>query len=74
MSVTNEERIESAKHALDEYGQFKNGSSEYDFTEDMAGDLITDLLHLIHSIGADPDKKLAAAITNFEAEKDGNDV
>lgn len=70
MMLSNETRIEAAKHAVDEYQDFKPGG--YDHLENMAGDLITDLLHLIDSIGADPAKKLAAAFMNFEAEKDGN--
>lgn len=72
---TNEERAEWAAHALDEYGLQKEGDAEYDNPEDMAADLICDLLHLIaaHCDDKTALQKLAMAQTNYEAERDGDE-
>lgn len=37
-------------------------------TDIAAGDLIADLLHLVHSQGHDPKEVLKAALANFVAE------
>ena len=68
--ITNSHRAECAAHALDAYGLVKEGRADYDPSEDMAGDLICDLLHLLraHDRG-DPLKKLETARMHFEAEE-----
>ena len=67
--LSNDERAEWAAVGLDAYGEAKEGSAAYDEPEDMAADMISDLLHLIRAHGADPLKKLATAQMNFEAEE-----
>jgi hypothetical protein len=69
MSPTNEERASAAAHGLDAYGFAKEGRDDYDVPEDMATDMICDLMHLIRGHGADPLKALETAKTNFEAEE-----
>ena len=65
----NEFRAECASHALDEYGRVKEGKADYDAPEDMAADLICDLLHLICAHGGDALAKLETAKMHFEAEE-----
>jgi hypothetical protein len=68
--ITNADRGEYAAYALDEYGIRKEGRADYDQPEDMAADLICDLLHLIraHDCKA-PLKMLETARMHFEAEE-----
>jgi hypothetical protein len=68
MAATNEQRAEFAAYALDCYGVHKEGRADYDAPEDMAADLICDLLHLIKAHGFNPEKYLTRALTNYEAE------
>ena len=70
----NQERAEWAARALDAYGIDKEGKPDYDTTEDMAADLICDLLHLVYQHNGDPMKKLKMAITNFECELIDDDL
>ena len=65
---TNEDRAEAAAYGLDAYGIAKEGRADYDAPEDMATDMITDLLHLIRAHDADPIKALKVAQHNFENE------
>lgn len=69
----NEQRAEYAAFALDEYGIRKEGRSDYDASEDMAADLICDLLHLIEAHGGDAEKSLRVARINYAAERNGED-
>lgn len=70
MTITNETRAEWAAFALDAYGITKEGKADYDAPEDMAADLICDLLHLIQQHGVyDPRDKLKTALINFEGEQ-----
>ena len=70
--LTNEQRAEWAAHALDAYGRGKEGRADYDAPEDMAADLICDLLHLIRAHDADPIQKIEMAKINFETEEREN--
>ncbi len=73
MPMTNEERAEYAAAAADAYSNAKEGQPDYDTPEDIAADLICDLLHLIRAHDADPIKKLKSAVTNFLCEEEGGD-
>ena len=69
-SITNADRAEYAAHALDQYGLHKEGRADYDRPEDMAADLICDLLHLIRAHDVeDPLRMLETARIHFEAEE-----
>ena len=69
-SITNADRGEYAAYALDQYGLHKEGRADYDRPEDMAADLICDLLHLIRAHDVeDPIRMLQTARMNFEAEE-----
>jgi hypothetical protein len=67
--ITNDQRAAYAEHALDYYAEWKEGRCNYDAKTAMAGDLITDLLHLIRSESGDPHAALRTAQINFEAEE-----
>ena len=70
-SITNADRAEYAAHALDQYGLHKERRSDYDRPEDMAADLICDLLHLIRAHDVeDPLRMLETARMNFVAEEE----
>ena len=71
MSVSNDTRAEFASIAVTMYAFKKEGHNNYDNRADMAGDLLTDLLHLVRREGGDPDAKLRMARVNFEAEEAG---
>jgi hypothetical protein len=69
-SITNAGRAEYAAYALDQYGLHKEGRADYDRPEDMAADLISDLLHLIRAHDLDdPIRMLETARMNFETEE-----
>jgi hypothetical protein len=69
-SITNADRAEYAAYALDQYALHKEGRADYDRPEDMAADLICDLLHLIRAHDVeDPIRMLETARMNFEAEE-----
>lgn len=70
MPMNNAERAEYAKQGLIQYCFEKEGAAGYDNPIDEAADLICDLLHFIRAEGGDPVKKLAMAVTNFEAEEE----
>jgi hypothetical protein len=71
-SITNADRSEHAAYALDQYGLHKEGRADYDRPEDMAADLICDLLHLIRAHDVDdPFRMLETARMNFIAEEEG---
>lgn len=69
MTPSNDTRAEFAASALAMYGLKKEGRAWYDAPEDMAADLMCDLLHFIRSKDADPELKLKTAKSNFEAEE-----
>ena len=70
-SITNADRAEYAAYALDQYGLHKEGRADYDRPEDMAADLICDLLHLIRAHDVeDPLRMLQTARMNFVAEEE----
>ena len=70
-SITNADRAECAAYALDQYGLHKEGRADYDRPEDMAADLICDLLHLIRAHDVeDPLRMLETARMNFVAEEE----
>ena len=71
MHITNEQRQEWAATGLDAYGIAKERRADYDAPEDMASDLIADLLHLCVGHGDTPERamqRLETARMNFEAE------
>jgi hypothetical protein len=69
-SITNANRAEYAAYALDQYGLHKEGRADYDRPQDMAADMICDLLHLVRAHDVeDPLRMLETARTNFEAEE-----
>jgi len=69
-SIKNADRAEYAAYALDQYGLHKEDRADYDRPEDMAADLISDLLHLIRAHDVeDPLRMLETARMNFEAEQ-----
>jgi hypothetical protein len=71
MTRSNEDRAEHAAAICDEYGRLIHGKPDYDAPEDIATDLITDLMHLIDAHGSDPHDKLLTATINYEAERAG---
>lgn len=71
MSRSNETRAEHAAAICDEYGRLTHGKPDYDAPEDIAADLITDLMHMIKAHGADPHDKLITATINYKAEQAG---
>ena len=69
--IANADRAEYAAYALDQYGLHKEGRADYDRPEDMAADLICDLLHLVRAHDVDdPLRMLETARVNFEAEEE----
>ena len=68
MDAINEIRVNAADMAVVMYAMKKEGHNHYDTPENIAGDLITDLLHLIHTRGGDTDAKLRMAKMNFLSE------
>jgi hypothetical protein len=62
---TNGDRTKSASDAIHHYG-LKRGMDED--TETLSVDLITDVLHLLHSKGIDVDLVLRLSKRHFEAE------
>jgi hypothetical protein len=70
---SNEARVEQAAALCDEYGRLTHGRPDYDAPEDIAADLITDLMHLIEAHGADPHAKLLTATINYAAERAGEE-
>jgi hypothetical protein len=73
MTRTLEERAEHAAAMCDDYGRLVEGRPDYDAPEDIAADLITDLLHMIKAHGVDPHDKLLTATNNYEAEQAGEE-
>jgi hypothetical protein len=73
MTRSNETRAEHAATMCDEYGRLTHGRADYDAPEDIATDLITDLMHLIKVHGVDPLDKLLTATINYEAEQAGEE-
>ena len=69
MTLSNDTSVEYAVSAVTMYALKKEGHNHYDTSENIAGDLMTDLLHLIRARGGDPDAKLRMAKMNFEAEE-----
>ncbi|MGD9658489.1 MAG: hypothetical protein AB7U61_12785 [Methylocystis sp.] len=67
--IDNSTRAALAETALEAYAMTAENRLAYDVPEDMAADLICDLLHFIRSTGADPTQKARMAMTNFEAEE-----
>jgi len=61
----NSDRAQSAANALRHYG-IENDMDEDE--ETLSIDLITDLLHLLHSMEIDPEKTIEMANMHFEAE------
>ena len=71
-SIANADHAEYAAYALDQYGLDKEGRADYDRPEDMAADLICDLLHLIRAHDVErPLRMLETARMNFVAEEQG---
>ena len=70
LTISNKDRAGWAATALNQYGIAKEGRPDYDLPEDMAADLICDLMHLIRAHDADPQFKLKIAILDFEGEED----
>jgi hypothetical protein len=64
-----ETRAEHAAAICDKYGRLVEGRPGYDAPEDIAADLVTDLMHLIKAHGGDPHDKLLTATINYEAEQ-----
>jgi hypothetical protein len=73
MTRSNETRAEHAAIMCDEYGRLVEGRPDYDEPEDIATDLITDLMHLIRAHGVNPFDKLETAKINYEAEQAGEE-
>ena len=73
MTRSNETRAEHAAVLCDDYGRLTHGKPDYDAPEDIATDLITDLMHLMKAHGVDPLDKLEAAKINYEAEQAGEE-
>jgi hypothetical protein len=70
---TNEDRAAWAQQALAAFGQVTGQrDAEYltepDMIEEITGDLIADLLHLVAQAGLEPEQILAAATELFEIE------
>jgi hypothetical protein len=72
--IANVDRAFFARRAVDAYSLVKERRPSYDVDEDMAADLLCDLLHFIRSVGADPNQKLQQALSNFEAEESGDEA
>lgn len=70
---TNLQRAAWAEHALKHYSRNKTGKTSYDVVEDMASDLICDLLHLLRTKGHDPLNMLVRARGHLEAEERGDE-
>jgi len=66
----NAQRGEWAAYELDTYAIAKEGRADYDAPEDVAADMLCDLLHLIsqHTDAETAKSKLQTALINFEAE------
>ena len=70
---SNERRAEHAAAICDQYGLLTHRRPDYDAPEDIAADLITDLMHLIKAHDGDPLGKLQTATINYEAEQAGEE-
>ena len=73
MTRSNEDRAEHAAAMCDDYGRLIEGRPDYDAPEDIATDLITDLMHLIKAHGFDPHQKILTASINYDAEQAGEE-
>lgn len=65
----NATRATLAEVAITAYAKAAASRPAYDTPEDMAADLLCDLLHFIRATGADPMQKARLAMANFEAEE-----
>ena len=66
---TNEERAERANQAIELYQKLVGE----DDPMDLAGDLLSDLMHLAHQKGWDFEKMMTTAEVNFNEEVDAED-
>jgi hypothetical protein len=67
-SWTNGDRADSARRAIEYFGQQRGMDTD---GETLAIDLLTDILHFLHSKGIDPQKTVNMAMMHFEAETTG---
>ena len=67
-SWTNGDRADSARQAIEYFGQQREMDTD---EETLSIDLITDILHFLHSREIDPDQTLEIARMHFEAEAAG---
>lgn len=67
-SWTNGNRADAARQAIEYFGQQRGMDMD---EETLSIDLLTDILHFLHSMEIDPETSVNMAMMHFEAEANG---